>query len=254
MKEQIITFKKGLKSWHKGMAYTPRNFKPHEVDCHCRLSDCKTTKMSTLTAQRLDDSRELTGRSHTVTSWYRCPKHNKAVGGVSNSQHLTGKAVDLKVSGMPPRCVQTMMRDRWFKNGGVGHYNTFTHVDTANKRTWGTVKPCKDYADYFLKKPLPPEKKTPEELRIIELEERVKKYTSLYEQSQKDLASCKTEKSKLEKINQDLLNANTSLKVQVTDLQKEVKQLELHPKATDVMKENNGILKWIKGLLTKIFK
>lgn len=35
-----------------------------------------------------------------VTSGYRCEALNKAVGGVSNSQHVTGEAADIHVTGM----------------------------------------------------------------------------------------------------------------------------------------------------------
>ncbi len=34
-----------------------------------------------------------------VASGYRCPQLNKAVGGVSNSQHMTGEAADLFIHG-----------------------------------------------------------------------------------------------------------------------------------------------------------
>ena len=35
-----------------------------------------------------------------ITSGYRCPALNKAVGGVSNSQHMKGQAADFQVPGM----------------------------------------------------------------------------------------------------------------------------------------------------------
>jgi uncharacterized protein YcbK (DUF882 family) len=34
-----------------------------------------------------------------VNSGYRCPEHNKRVGGVANSQHIFGKAADIYVEG-----------------------------------------------------------------------------------------------------------------------------------------------------------
>ncbi len=43
----------------------------------------------------LDPLRELYGKPIRITSGYRCPRLNKAVGGVSNSQHLTGQAADI---------------------------------------------------------------------------------------------------------------------------------------------------------------
>lgn len=45
----------------------------------------------------LDPLRETWGKPITVTSGYRCPKLNKAVGGVATSQHLTGEAADISV-------------------------------------------------------------------------------------------------------------------------------------------------------------
>lgn len=46
------------------------------------------------TAKSLERVRALLGVPLTVSSWYRSPEVNHAVGGVQNSQHLTGEAVD----------------------------------------------------------------------------------------------------------------------------------------------------------------
>jgi len=43
----------------------------------------------------LDPLREAWGRPITVTSGYRCPALNKAVGGSRTSQHLRGMAADI---------------------------------------------------------------------------------------------------------------------------------------------------------------
>ena len=43
----------------------------------------------------LDPAREKWGKPIHVTSGYRCPELNKAVGGVPTSQHLKGEAADI---------------------------------------------------------------------------------------------------------------------------------------------------------------
>lgn len=43
----------------------------------------------------LDPLREAYGKPIIVSSGYRCPQLNKAVGGVANSQHRTGQAADI---------------------------------------------------------------------------------------------------------------------------------------------------------------
>ena len=51
--------------------------------------------MTTLINECLDPIRELYGKPITVTSGFRCPMLNKAVGGVNSSQHVKGEAADL---------------------------------------------------------------------------------------------------------------------------------------------------------------
>lgn len=46
----------------------------------------------------LDPLREKYGRPIHVSSGYRCPRLNKAVGGAVTSQHTTGEAADIYVS------------------------------------------------------------------------------------------------------------------------------------------------------------
>ena len=47
----------------------------------------------------IDNVREHFGKAFTPNSGVRCPTHNANVGGVSNSRHLYGKAVDFHVPG-----------------------------------------------------------------------------------------------------------------------------------------------------------
>ena len=48
------------------------------------------------TIEQLDELRRLYGHPIFITSGYRCPALNKAVGGKPNSQHVKGQAADLK--------------------------------------------------------------------------------------------------------------------------------------------------------------
>jgi zinc D-Ala-D-Ala carboxypeptidase len=47
----------------------------------------------------LQPIRDKIGEPFLVSSWYRCPELNKAVGGVSTSVHLSGMALDFIISG-----------------------------------------------------------------------------------------------------------------------------------------------------------
>ena len=47
----------------------------------------------------LQPIRTKIGIPFDITSWYRCPKLNKAVGGVSTSAHLSGTAIDMGIRG-----------------------------------------------------------------------------------------------------------------------------------------------------------
>ncbi len=54
------------------------------------------------------------------------------------SQHLLGKAADIKIPPHTPIAIAHRIRNLHFR-GGIGVYHTFTHVDTAHKRSWGLI-------------------------------------------------------------------------------------------------------------------
>lgn len=77
------------------------------------------------------------GKSVTITSAYRTPTKNKACGGETYSQHLYGKAADIKVNGVTPKKVATYAETLLRNKGGIGTYSTFTHIDVrATKSRW----------------------------------------------------------------------------------------------------------------------
>lgn len=60
-------------------------------------SDAVVRNLLSLCRNLLQPLRELVGRPLIVTSGYRCPALNRAVGGVAHSQHLVGEAADLRL-------------------------------------------------------------------------------------------------------------------------------------------------------------
>jgi uncharacterized protein YcbK (DUF882 family) len=79
------------------------------------------------------------GRAMHISSWCRCPVHNRRIGGASQSYHLRGWAVDMVVRGLSPRQVQAACRPHHGEGlliGGLGRYKTWTHIDRGPVRTW----------------------------------------------------------------------------------------------------------------------
>ena len=72
-------------------------FKEREFRCRCcgGLPPDAQENIRALVENVLDPARERYGGPVTVNSGYRCPKHNREVGGVSASQHLRGEAADV---------------------------------------------------------------------------------------------------------------------------------------------------------------
>ena len=95
-------------------------------------------------ADNLQVLRDVIGRID-LTNAYRCEEHNADVGGATDSQHIKGKAADIKSSTLNPSetasVVDDLMKIEWFKIGGIGIYNTFTHVDIRGVRArWSKTK------------------------------------------------------------------------------------------------------------------
>ncbi len=105
------------------------NFHLSEFQCRC----CGQVKLDSELLNRLQAIRTQTGMPMRINSGYRCPAHNRRVGGASNSQHMTGKAADIVIMGMP-MAQQRRICDQHFNDGGIGIANTFTHVDTRGTR------------------------------------------------------------------------------------------------------------------------
>ena len=82
-------------------------------------------------AKELDKVREAWGGPIGVTSWYRPPTVNREVGGASQSQHLTGSAVDIYPHNGKDLAFEQFLDSKW--GGALGYGQTsgrgFTHLD-----------------------------------------------------------------------------------------------------------------------------
>jgi uncharacterized protein YcbK (DUF882 family) len=111
-----------------------KNFNLNEFQCKCGCEMPEFVKKNIEElAKDLQVIRDKVGVGFTPNSAYRCPKHNTIIGGVKTSQHLKGKAADIKIKGIEPSevadLVEDLMKTEAITKGGVGRYNSFTHVD-----------------------------------------------------------------------------------------------------------------------------
>ena len=144
--------------------YLTSNFRVSEFSCHGK-GCCTTTLVDQQLVQYLQKIRDHFGKPITITSGYRCPKHNKNVSGATGSRHAKGQAADIVVKDVKPAEVAKYAESIGIK--GIGLYETnadgfFVHIDTrttksfwygqkqAYRSTFGGV-PKKEEAAYIKK-------------------------------------------------------------------------------------------------------
>lgn len=76
-----------------------KHFKRSEFACPCGKCGGFPAEPEETLARAADKVREYFNSPVTISSGVRCADHNKEVGGVSNSRHLSGKAMDFSVRG-----------------------------------------------------------------------------------------------------------------------------------------------------------
>jgi uncharacterized protein YcbK (DUF882 family) len=125
----IIKSKEELEKWisENGIEY----FKANEFLCPC----CGRVKIDTNLILKLEDLRHYFGKPIKINSAYRCPTHNTQVGGVPNSAHTKGKAVDIAISNSSDRYKIISINFNQgigFKRMGIA--KTFIHLDIDNSK------------------------------------------------------------------------------------------------------------------------
>ena len=86
---------------------------------------------------KMDKIRKMAGVPISITSWYRPPAVNRAVGGSSRSEHLTGGGVDAYPNGIDlvDFTIQ-IAKDAELNQGGLAVGRGFFHIDMGHKRRW----------------------------------------------------------------------------------------------------------------------
>ena len=106
-----------------------------EFECKdgCEMPAEAQANIRALVENVLDPLRERYGKPIYVNSGYRCYRHNAAVGGVPNSQHMRGEAADLRIDGNPEVLARVIVENgKWDQ---MIIYPTFVHV--SYKRNGG---------------------------------------------------------------------------------------------------------------------
>lgn len=117
-----------------GTKFLSKNFRVREFRCQ---DGSDVVFIESDLVDILQKIRDHFGKAVTIISAFRTASHNKKVGGTKYSQHLYGKAADIKISGVTPSVVADFVETLMPSTGGIGRYATFTHVDVRKvKSRW----------------------------------------------------------------------------------------------------------------------
>ena len=105
------------------------NFTRKELECPC----CKQMYLADGFLDALDALRSDVGEPMVITSAYRCAKHNKAVNGAENSQHMKGCAVDIQCTGRRAWLIVSKAAKHGFF--GIGVKPGMLHIDRRPEPT-----------------------------------------------------------------------------------------------------------------------
>lgn len=102
------------------------HFKRKEFACQC---GCGFDTVDAQLLEVLSRIRDAFGPV-IITSGCRCANHNAKVGGSKSSQHLYGRAADIKVPNSNPDAVYAYVDALYPDRLGLGKYKSWVHVDT----------------------------------------------------------------------------------------------------------------------------
>ena len=123
-----------------------KNFSKEEFDCNDGSEmPINIYHNMVKVANQLQALRNFLNKPIHINSAYRSEEYNASIGGVSNSQHIMGRAADIVVKGMTPIEVSEVIEDLIKKGdmlqGAIGIYSSFVHYDIrGTKARWDYSK------------------------------------------------------------------------------------------------------------------
>lgn len=108
------------------------NFRVNEFWCKC--GSCEKAEIDERLVSYLQRIRNHFGKPLEISSGYRCPAHNAAVGGVKGSRHVSGKAADFIVRDVSPGEIAKYAETIGLN--GIGLYDDFVHIDIRENRSF----------------------------------------------------------------------------------------------------------------------
>ena len=114
-------------------------FDREEFRCQCGGKYCNgfPNEPHEATVRFADAIRRRVGKPIRVNSGLRCPTWNSIQGGVANSNHMTGGAMDLGCpAGVTPAEMKQAAEDVMGNTGGIGIYDWGIHIDDGVYSRW----------------------------------------------------------------------------------------------------------------------
>lgn len=113
-------------------------FEYSEFDCPLAGPGSGKENMKSDFLTMLDASRKIADIPFKINSGYRNSEHNRKIGGVKNSEHLNGRAADIRVTDSVSRQkILAALIEVGFSRIGIA--NSFIHADnseTKPKAVW----------------------------------------------------------------------------------------------------------------------
>lgn len=110
-----------------------REFLPRDQSAYARVSPALVTSLQQL--------RDRLGLAIVINSSYRHPAYNESRGGATNSQHISGQAIDMRVPGMSALNLARAVLEVFGCDIGIGLNRTSIHVDLRGRlASWAYPK------------------------------------------------------------------------------------------------------------------